>query len=156
MGLLLLLCAGLLLGRAWLLSHAPASEFEVVEVRGAVPNPGFHPVEAPVTVSAAVAAAGGEVSSAASVAPGSRVVVEEGTVRIEPMDDRLVFGLPLEINTASEVALQTIPGIGPVRAAAIVVDRADNGAYQTMDELARVPGIGPATIERIRPFLTIN
>lgn len=61
----------------------------------------------------------------------------------------------LDPNTASAIALEGLPGIGPVTAARIVVDREDNGPFATVDDLARVPGIGPKTLDRIRDRLEI-
>ena len=51
---------------------------------------------------------------------------------------------PLNVNSASEVELETLPGIGPSLAAAIVEWRTNNGPFLTIDGLLDVPGIGPA------------
>jgi competence protein ComEA len=66
----------------------------------------------------------------------------------------LVFGLPIDVNTASPAALESIPGIGPSRAAAIIDARAEGGRFASVDDLQRVSGIGPATVEQIRPFVS--
>lgn len=57
---------------------------------------------------------------------------------------------PVDLNTASAADLEALPGIGPVTAARIVVDRDERGPYRTLDELIRVDGIGPATVEGLR------
>lgn len=57
---------------------------------------------------------------------------------------------PVDLNAATAAQLETLPGIGPVLAARIVVDRADNGPFSSLEDLARVPGVGPASIERLR------
>jgi competence ComEA-like helix-hairpin-helix protein len=57
---------------------------------------------------------------------------------------------PLDVNRASAAALETLPGIGPVMAARIVVDREDRGAFRSVDDLDRVRGVGPATVARLR------
>lgn len=59
-------------------------------------------------------------------------------------------GAPVRVNTAGEEELQTLPGIGPATARAIIDDRIRNGPYRTPDDLARVRGIGPRTVERLR------
>lgn len=59
-------------------------------------------------------------------------------------------GTPVSLNTATELELAQLPGIGPSRAAAIVADRARNGRYARIEDLQRVRGIGPATVERLR------
>jgi len=156
MGLLLMLCTGLLLGRSWLESRATEERREVVEVRGDVPSPGFHAVLLPVTVASAVAAAGGQSRDSRPVPPGSTVSVEPEGAAIGPMAKRLVFGLPIAVNTASLAALESVPGLGPVRAEAILQARTSMGRFESLDQLTGVRGIGPVTLAHIRPFLTVD
>ena len=61
----------------------------------------------------------------------------------------------ININTASETELEALPGVGPVTAAAIIDYRTQNGPFSTVDDLIDVSGIGPATLEQIRPFATV-
>ena len=61
----------------------------------------------------------------------------------------------VSINSADQAALEVIPGIGPVKAAAIVQFRADNGAFSSLEQLLEVSGIGPATLESIRPYVSL-
>ncbi len=56
----------------------------------------------------------------------------------------------IDLNTASLGELDLLPRIGPALAARIIADREENGAYETIDELERVRGIGPKTIEKLR------
>ena len=63
---------------------------------------------------------------------------------------RLLLGLPIPLATAGASDLQALPGIGPVRAAAIVAERERRGAFAREEELERVPGIGPVTLGRLR------
>jgi competence protein ComEA len=58
----------------------------------------------------------------------------------------------IDVNTASAAALERLPGIGPTLAARIVVDRAEQGRFRTLDDLRRVRGITPATIHRLRTY----
>ncbi len=156
MGALLVIAAGMLAARTrWAPEPTRAAPPLVVEVRGRVPAPGFHPVPAPATVRAALAAAGadGEGAVDAVLPPGTRVVVEDGGVRLEPMDDLLVVGVPIDVNRATARALEVVPGLGPARSAAIVAEREENGPFASLDDLERVRGIGPATVARLRPFL---
>jgi len=53
---------------------------------------------------------------------------------------------PLDLNRASISKLETLPGIGPETAKAIVKGR----PYQTIEDLGKIKGIGPATIEKLR------
>ncbi len=157
MALLLALAAGMLAAtRLFSPAPAPPPERRVVEVRGAVPQPGFHALAGPLTVHAALRAAGADPAGQvdAALSPGTRIRLSEaGELRLEPMDDLLVVGLPVDINRASARALTAIPGIGDRRAADIVASRDADGPYRSVDDLARVKGIGPATVEDLRPFL---
>ncbi len=56
----------------------------------------------------------------------------------------------VNINTASAEALTTLPGIGPVKADAIIANR----PYDSVDDLERVTGIGPSTVEKLTPLVT--
>jgi len=62
----------------------------------------------------------------------------------------------VNVNKADISALEALPGIGPVKAAAIVADRQANGPYASCSQLQRVRGIGPATVASIGPRCTIN
>lgn len=64
----------------------------------------------------------------------------------------LAAGDLIELNTATQTELETLPGIGASKAQAIIADR----PYATVDDLERVPGIGPATITRLRPLVTVQ
>ena len=57
---------------------------------------------------------------------------------------------PLSINAADATALALLPGIGPRLAEAIVQERRRLGAIAGPEALERVPGIGPATVQRLR------
>lgn len=59
----------------------------------------------------------------------------------------------LEMDRATAADWERLPGIGPSLAARIVADRAERGPFQTPEGLLRVRGIGPRTLDRIRPYL---
>jgi competence protein ComEA len=61
-----------------------------------------------------------------------------------------VAGGKVRLNTATEAELRQLPGIGPARAREIIADREANGPYRTLEDLARVPGIGPGILQRLR------
>ena len=60
---------------------------------------------------------------------------------------------PLALNTATADQLKALPGIGAARAEAIILDRVRRGPFRTIEDLDRVDGVGPATIEALRPFV---
>ncbi|MBF8267134.1 MAG: comEA [Dehalococcoidia bacterium] len=62
----------------------------------------------------------------------------------------------VNINTASVGELQALPGIGEVKAGAIVEYRQKNGSFSRVEDLLLVPGIGPTTLENIRDSITVN
>ena len=65
-------------------------------------------------------------------------------------------GAPLvNINSATQVQLEELPGVGPVTAQAILQWRTDNGPFTAVDELLEVSGIGDATLAEIAPFVTL-
>jgi len=70
-----------------------------------------------------------------------------------PAVARRALGLPLALNRASAPDLERVPGIGPVRARAIVSDREARGAFESVGALDRVAGIGLATVRALRPHL---
>ena len=61
----------------------------------------------------------------------------------------------VRINSATVRQLASLPGIGIVKAEAIVEDRSARGRYRTVDDLARVRGIGAATVDRLRPLVVV-
>lgn len=56
----------------------------------------------------------------------------------------------VDVNTASPEELRDLPGIGPVLARRIVASRDELGRFRSLDELLRVPGIGPRRLARLR------
>lgn len=57
---------------------------------------------------------------------------------------------PINVNTADAELLAELPGIGPSRAQAIIEEREANGNFESADDLTRVSGIGPATVDSFR------
>jgi competence protein ComEA len=62
-------------------------------------------------------------------------------------------GRGIDVNTAGEADLVLLPRIGPALARRIVAEREAHGPFRDVDDLGRVRGIGPRTIERLRPLL---
>lgn len=130
------------------LQATPPGEGLLVEVAGAVERPGVHRLVEP-TVGAALAAAGGPGAGALAGQPlvgGQRVEVRPAGIAVTQAVDPLLLGRRLDLNRADARSLQVLPGVGPVLARRIVAGR----PYDSVDDLARVRGIGPATLERLR------
>jgi competence protein ComEA len=64
-------------------------------------------------------------------------------------------GAVIDLNTATVQQLDTLPGIGPVTAAAIVAWREANGKFNSVDQLAEVDGIGPARLDKLRALVRV-
>jgi len=89
-----------------------------------------------------------------------------GPIRIVPSAARLAVSARdsssddnapyVNVNTASVQELTLLPEIGPVKANAIVEYRTAWGPFPEVEALLRVRGIGPKTLERVRPFVTVS
>ncbi|HET7601620.1 MAG TPA: helix-hairpin-helix domain-containing protein [Gemmatimonadales bacterium] len=86
----------------------------------------------------------GHVSFSGPIRPGSAAVAGPGSTA------------PVGLNSATANDLATLPGLGPGRAAAIVAYRQSHGPFASIEALTAVPGIGPATVVKLRPFLEIR
>ena len=65
-------------------------------------------------------------------------------------------GNPLDLNRAGESDLVRLPGIGPALARRILSFRSDHGRFARVEDLRKVRGIGPRTLERIRPLVRVH
>lgn len=142
-------------------SHGPASEEIVIHVSGGVTRPGLLHLEAGARVADAIEAAGGAVAEAdldqlnlaAPLGDGERVHVPLHGEVLPLVPGSAATG-PVNVNTASAAQLESLPGVGPTIAEAIVAARAEH-RFQTVDDLLRVRGIGPSRLEELRPLITV-
>jgi competence protein ComEA len=138
----------------------------VVDVTGAVREPGVYRLPAGSRVDDAVKRAGGEtakaeldsVNLAARLADGQQVVVPErvpgtGAVGVAPGAADAEEDGPISLGTATATDLDTIDGIGPVTAEDIIQFREEHGGLSSVDQLDQISGIGPATMESLRERL---
>jgi competence protein ComEA len=138
----------------------------VVHVVGAVRRPGLYRLEDGSRIADAVRRAGGAtrraelalVNLAAPLADGAQVVVPR---RADPADappgPRSGAAPPaakVSLNRATPEELDALPGVGPATAQKIVAYRQEHGAIASVDELDAVPGIGPARLEQLRDLVT--
>lgn len=152
---------------ATVLESNVGAETVTVHVAGHVVRPGVYQLPAAARVVDAIAAAGGTavdgdteaLNLAAQVADGVRIYVPAvGEVDPAAVIDAPAIASqpnsgPININTADRSVLETLPGVGPATAAAIIEDRERNGPFASVDDLDRVPGIGPAKLASLRDLV---
>jgi competence ComEA-like helix-hairpin-helix protein len=63
---------------------------------------------------------------------------------------------PININTANSDELQQVPGIGPATAEKILQMRKSYGAFKSVDDLLSIRGIGKKRLEKMRKYLTVT
>lgn len=154
----------------------------VVFVSGAVGQPGMVTLAPTARVGDAIAAAGGlgpdadaalvnqaqplydgaqvhvPAAGAAAPLPASDTSPPAGLSGALPTPTSPTRGAPglagplVNLNLATAAELESLPGIGASKAADIIANR----PYATVDDLDRVPGIGAATLERLRPLVTVE
>jgi competence protein ComEA len=62
----------------------------------------------------------------------------------------------VDLNTASQSELESVKGIGPKKAQAIIEFRKKNGNFKTVDELDKVPGFGQKTVDKVKKEITVG
>jgi comEA protein len=85
--------------------------------------------------------------------PENQDQVLQSADRKSKSQNKLISQPSLNINTATINDFTQLPRIGPSIAKRIVAYRAENGPFRSTDELLKVKGIGPKTLERIKPYL---
>ncbi len=66
------------------------------------------------------------------------------------------YDYPLDLNSATQEALESLPGIGPTKAASIINYREKNGPFLSIEELMNVEGIGPETFANLKDLITVG
>ena len=93
-----------------------------------------------------------DTSAYESLIPQVEAAVAEESRRRTP----LAPGERLDPNRADAVGLSRLPGVGPSLANRLVEAREARGWFMRVDDLLEVPGVGPTTLERLRPYLEIT
>jgi comEA protein len=70
-------------------------------------------------------------------------------------EQKILLGIRLQLNQASAQELEVLPGIGPHLSQQIVRYRQRNGTFKKVHDLVKVKGVGPKTMERLKPYLTL-
>jgi competence protein ComEA len=155
------------------LNQKPTSAPIIIHIVGAVKNPGVYslPQESR-TLDAIVAAGGylpaadqGALNLAGYLEDGDRISVPE---TITVTESRISFANPqvellaqpveglININLAAQTELESLPGIGEVRSSQIIAYREEHGFFTSIDQIQKVPGIGPKIFENIQAYITVD
>lgn len=142
----------------------------VVDVAGAVNNPGVYELKDGSRVAAAIDAAGGlapeadvsGINRASKLVDGQKIYIPlagessaaSGAANSASTDANASSGL-VNINTASLEELDALPGVGPSTAQAIIDDRTQNGAFASIEDLLRVSGIGEKKYEKLKASICV-
>ena len=116
-----------------------------VYIGGAINNPGFYPVNAGDSLQNIIQAAGSTTNTADM--SNLKIYIPRIGEEIEPQK--------IDLNRAQTWLLEALPGIGEVRAQAIIDYRRQNGLFHNINELTKVDGIGITTYEQIKHLITV-
>lgn len=134
-----------------------------VQVSGAVNAPDVYQLDPNARLGDAIEAAGGatanadlaQLNLARRLQDGESVVIPAVMPTPGPGTPVSTVAGSININTATADELDSLPGIGPALADAIIEYRTDNGPFGSVDELARVPGISARMVDAMRSQITI-
>lgn len=133
-------------GQAIEITLTPEREIAgMVYIGGAVNNPGYYPVFAGDTLDNLVGAAGGLRMGASFDDVELTIGTAEG---VEPQK--------IDINRAELWLLEALPGIGKIKAQAIIDYREQHGFFRDINEIMNVPGFGESSFNDIKDLITVN
>ena len=136
-----------------------------IYVTGAVNNPeSRHTLPIGSRVEDAIAAAGGTtadadlsvVNLAQTLQDGDQIHVSSRLADQDPATPTPNTPRIINLNTATQADLETLPGVGPSRAADIIEYRDANNGFNSVDDLLEVSGIGEATLENLRTLVSVE
>lgn len=150
--------------------HEPTTLAQIaVDVIGAVQQPGVYYLSASARVDDAVKAAGGfapdvdreRINLAALIVDGQQIRVprvgEEVPTSVSAASgDSASSPTLIDLNTADEKTLDTLSGVGPTIAAAIVEYRTSNGPFKRIEDVQNVSGIGPSLYTKIKDHVMVG
>ena len=144
-------------------SAAPVTTGIFVHILGAVTAPGLYQLREGDRVVDAVAAAGGytdtadetQLNLARALVDGEQLYVPQAGEAPAIDAGGSVVGGKVNVNTADQATLETLPRVGPAMAQRIIDWREANGRFSVVDDLLEVAGVGEATLEGLRDLVTV-
>ncbi|MCQ2008465.1 helix-hairpin-helix domain-containing protein [Sporolactobacillus sp. STSJ-5] len=144
----------------------------IIDVKGAVREPGIYHVQTTDRVIDAIEQAGGfskqadrdKVNLAQKLTDEMVIYVpkqgeKEPNVLVEStgnVTEKQESGEMVHVNTADEQTMQNLPGVGPAKAKAIIHYREEHGPFKSVDELTNVSGIGDKSLEKMKPNISLQ
>ncbi|PTM59546.1 helix-hairpin-helix domain-containing protein [Desmospora activa] len=144
----------------------------VVDVKGAIKEPGVYRLEAGSRVKDAIKQAGGPTKEADMNVVNLAQPLTDGMALYIPVEGEEPTGVmmqedspasagsgqtgPINLNTATQEQLESLNGIGPAKAEAILRHREEHGPFSSVDELVQVSGIGEKTVEQLRDQVAVH
>jgi len=141
-----------------------------VQITGEIVHPGVYSLPVNSRVKDLVESAGGltdqaddgKINLVALLADSQKVNIPSKPLptsnesAVESKVEQANVAFPIDINSATQVELESLPGIGPKTAQAIIAYREENGFFKTVEDLIKVPNIGPVTLSKLRDLVTAN
>ncbi|WLV23621.1 helix-hairpin-helix domain-containing protein [Aciduricibacillus chroicocephali] len=155
-------------------SPQPKQTSVLIDVKGAVKNPGIYEMKPDARVADAVKRAGGFLAEAdPNLVNLAQKVQDEMVIHIVKKGEEQVLpqlastsgsktggqgesGGKVDINSADEAALQSLSGIGPSKAQAIIRHREENGPFADISSITDVSGIGQKTFENLQDQIEVR
>ncbi|TCN24639.1 helix-hairpin-helix domain-containing protein [Mesobacillus foraminis] len=155
----------------------PGQENEVsvpmmADIKGAVKKPGVYDVHQGERVIDLIEKAGGltnkadtaSINFAMKIGDEMAIYIPEkggqgppaGQIPVSGGGESTGSSQKVNLNSASASELETLPGIGPSKSAAIIEFRETSGAFKTVDDLKLISGIGDKTFEKLRELITVK
>jgi competence protein ComEA len=135
----------------------------VVDVAGKVIKPGVYTLPSPARAIDAIKAAGGarkgvdlsDINLAHILIDGEQILVgaPKPVVSKRGSSKKVATPTSIGINSATAGQFDSLPGIGPVMAARIVAYRTSHGAFTSIDDLRKVPGMGKSKFENLKAYI---
>lgn len=137
-------------------------ETAIVDIKGAVEQPGIYEITSDMRVDDVLDMAGGFTSSANTLSVNLAEKVYDEMVIVVPEDGEDTQAsspdgqsAKVRINQASQEEIESLTGIGPSKAEAIIQYRDENGPFKTAEDLLDVSGIGEQTLESFREDILV-
>lgn len=137
----------------------------VVDVKGGVKRPNIYRLDEGSIVEDAIKIAGGTTSEADLIKINRAEKLSDNQEVIIPIKGQEENGSfasagsnsngKININTANETELDSLPGIGPAKAVEIIKYREKNGKFKSVEEIKNIKGIGEASFEKLKDSIKV-